>query len=74
MIKMMKDMKEMRKIVKMDQMTNNELSVYKLIIPFYKEILKESGVKFDGDWAPRLFYGYYGTIPGKIDFLISYLF
>lgn len=71
MIKMMKGMKEMRKFVKMDQMTNNELMVYELIIPFYKEVLKESGEDFDGNWAPRLFYGFYGKIPGKNHFLRS---
>lgn len=65
MIKMMKDMKELRKVVKLDQMTNNELMVYELIIPYYKEMLEETGGEFDGDWAPRLYYGYYGKIPGK---------
>lgn len=70
MIKMMKGMKEMRKFVKIDQMTNNELMAYELIIPFFKEILKESGGVFDGNWAPRLFYGYYGKIPGKKHLLI----
>lgn len=45
-------------------MTFNELSFYKDIMPFYKELLNDAECGIESDWVPKFYYGFYGFDEG----------
>lgn len=44
-------------------MTFNELAFYKDIMPVYKNMLNDVGIK--SDWTPKFYYGFYGFDKGS---------
>lgn len=62
--KLLKHIDNFREDTKLDEMTFNELTFYKDILPAYKTILNNVGVEIGSDWTPKFYYGFYGFDKG----------
>lgn len=64
--KLMKELPgEFRVDAKLDEMTVNELTFYRNILPAYEKLLSDAGGKVKAEWAPKFYYGMYGITKGQ---------
>lgn len=62
--KLLRHIENFREDAKLDEMTFNELTFYKDIMPFYKGLLNDAESEIDSDWTPKFYYGFYGFDKG----------
>lgn len=62
-VKIMKGDQNFRDATKSSTQCSNEVYIYKNVIPYYQNFVKEAGASFSSEWVPRAYFSDYKVFP-----------